>query len=108
MENKKSKPQGQDNTIMAVLSYIGPLVIVSYLTSKDNSFVRFHIKQGAVLFVIELILWVLGMMIWIMWPLIQIVNIAIIVLSVIGIMNAASRKEKPLPLVGSFSQYIKI
>lgn len=119
MENSKNSKKNQQqststqnakdqNTLMAILSYIGPLVIVSYLTSKDTPFVKFHIKQGSVLFIIELLVWVLGMMIWILWPLLQIVNIAVIVLAIIGIMNAINKNEKPLPLVGSFSQYIKI
>ena len=110
MENNKNSKNksSQNNSLMAVLSYIGPLVIVSYLTSNNNPFVKFHIKQGSVLFIIELILWVLGMMIWILWPLIQIANIVVIVLAIIGIINAVGGKEKSLPLVGSFSKYINI
>ena len=34
---------------MAVLSYIGPLVIVSYIVANNDPFVKFHIKQGLVL-----------------------------------------------------------
>jgi hypothetical protein len=44
----------QDNKLMGILAYIGPLIIVSYLVAKDDPFVKFHIKQGLVLFVIEI------------------------------------------------------
>ncbi|MBI5913344.1 DUF4870 domain-containing protein [Candidatus Azambacteria bacterium] len=105
-----SAPQktAEKNVLMAVLAYIGPLIIVSYVTAKDDAFVKFHIKQGLVLFVIELGVWVLGMMLWQLWPLLSIVNLATIVLSIIGIINAVKGKEEQLPLVGKFSQYFPL
>lgn len=104
----KSAPAMEESTLMAVLAYIGPLVIVSYLTKKDNPFVKFHIKQGLVLLVIEVAMWVIGMMVWMLWPVIQIVNIIVIVLSIVGILNALGKKEKELPFVGSFSKNFNI
>lgn len=91
--------------VMSILSYIGPLVIVSYITSKDDPVVKFHIKQGLVLFVLEIAMWVIGMMIWMFWPILQIVNLALLVLSVIGIMNAVNGRQKELPFVGSYAKY---
>ena len=96
------------NTLMAILAYIGPLVIVSYLVAKDDPFVKFHIKQGLVLIVIEIATDVVGMMIWQLWPLLQLVNLAVLVLAIIGIVAAAQSKEKELPLVGQFSSYFPI
>lgn len=107
MENENQK---QDNkTLMAILSYIGPLVIVSYLTSKDEPFVKFHIKQGLVLFAIEVVLWVLSMPFYIMlWFLMPLINLALLVLSIIGIVNASQGKQKELPLVGQFGDKFSI
>lgn len=93
------------NTLMGVLSYIGPLVIIPFLTSKDQPFVKFHIKQGLVVFSIEVIVYVLGMFVWGLWPLLSLINLATLVLSIIGIVNVVEKKEKELPLVGSFSKY---
>lgn len=90
---------------MAALAYIGPLVIVSYIMGKDNPFVKFHIKQGLVLLVIEVALWFLGSMLWAFLPLLGIVNLALFVVAVIGIVNAANKKEQELPLVGSFAKH---
>lgn len=99
-----SAPQktGEKNVFMAVLAYIGPLVIVSYVTAKDDAFVKFHIGQGFVLFVIELGVWILGMMMWQLWPLFSIVNLATIILSIIGIINAVKGKESNSLSWGSF------
>src|SRR6185436_11654524 len=104
-------PPAQNNTVapgkniaMAILSYIGPLVIVSYLTAKDDPFVKFHIKQGLVLFIIEIAVWVLSGMLWPLWMLLRLINLATLILSIVGIINASQGKEKELPLVGGFSK----
>ena len=94
------------NVAMGVLAYIGPLVIISYLSAKDDPFVKFHIKQGLVLLAIEIIVWLLGMTFWSLWMLINLVNIAVLVLSIVGIVNVVQGNEKKLPLVGDFSKYL--
>jgi uncharacterized membrane protein len=98
----------QNSTVMGVLSYIGVLVIVPYLMSKDVPFVKFHIKQGAVLAIIEIVLWVVSGMFWGLWFFISIIQLATIILSIIGIVNVVEKKEKELPFVGSFAKFITI
>lgn len=109
MENQNnSAPEPmQKNTLMAVLSYIGILVIVPFLSAKDDPFVKYHIKQGLVLLIIEVAVWFLSMMVWMFWPILQIINLAVVILSIIGIINAVKGLEKELPLVGKFSSYLK-
>ncbi len=102
-----SAPSGK-NIPMGVLAYIGPLVIVSYITAKDDPFVKFHIKQGLVIFVIEVGVWVLGMIMWQLYPLLSIINLAALVFSVLGIINVVKGEEKELPLIGQFSKYFPI
>ncbi len=103
-----SAPKVETNVLMGVLAYLGPLVIISYLVSKDDPFVKFHIKQGLVLVVIQLILWVLmSMMMWGLWPLFMLIRLGILVLAIIGIVNVIQKQEKALPLVGSFASYFK-
>ncbi len=92
------------NTLMAALSYVGPLVIVSYLTAKDDPFVKFHIKQGLVVFIGDIAVWFLSSMLWGFWMIMQFVNLGLIVLSIIGIINAVQGKEKDLPLVGQYAK----
>ncbi|MCI0619819.1 hypothetical protein L0Y40_02170 [Candidatus Wolfebacteria bacterium] len=99
---------GGNRTLMSVLAYIGPLVIISYLFAKDNPFVKFHIKQGLVLFVIEIVAWFLGMMVWVLWPLVNIVNLITLILSIVGIVNVVKGREKMLPLVGSLAKHFPI
>ena len=101
-------PRMDQNKLMAILAYIGPLVIVSYIVAKDNSFVKFHIKQALVLFVIEVAIWIIGNIFWQFWFILQIANLAVLVFVIIGIMNVVNGKETELPIIGTFSSYFPI
>lgn len=106
MEN--GNQSGDNKTLMGVLSYIGPLVILSYVMAKDDPFVKFHIKQGVVLLVVEVATWILSSVFWPLWFLFQIVNIVVFVLAIIGIMNVVNGHQKELPLVGKFGDRIPV
>ena len=98
----------QNHTLMAVLAYLGILVVIPFLMAKDDAFVKYHIRQGLVLVVIEIAVWVLSAMSWQLWPLLQIVNLGALILAIIGIVNVINHKETELPLVGSFAKHINI
>lgn len=91
---------------MGILAYLGVLVIIPFLMAKDDPFVKFHIKQGLILAITEIAVWVLGMsmMFWNLWPILSLVNLATLVLSIVGIVNVVQGQEKELPLIGSFSK----
>src|SRR5262245_55309593 len=93
-----------NRTIMGVFAYLGVLIIIPFLLAKDDSFVKFHLRQGVVLVIIEIAVWVLGSMSWQLWPLLTVVNLGTIVLAVIGIVNVVQHKEAELPFVGSFAR----
>lgn len=94
----------EQNKLMAILAYIGPLVIVSFLLAKDEPFVKYHIKQGFVLFVAEVVLWFLMMVFWFLFPIWQILNLVVFVLAIIGIVNVLGGKEKQVPLLGRYAE----
>ena len=96
------------NVLMAILAYLGPLVLVSYIVAKTDPFVKFHIQQGLVLFVIEVVVWLIGMFLWQLWELLNLIDLAVLVLAIIGIVYAAQGKETKLPLVGDYARYFTI
>lgn len=111
--NKEATIDMSENTVMAALSYIGPLVLIPFMTKKDDPYVAFHIKQGLVLFAIEIALYLVGIFVpytlyFMLAPFITLLNLGLLVLTIIGVINALQRKEKELPLVGKFSSNIKI
>lgn len=88
------------NKVMAVLSYIGILVLIPILCAKDSKFARFHANQGLVLFIIEIIaIPVLGLIFkgWIL----RILSIICFAFAVIGIVYAVQGKAKELPVLGN-------
>jgi len=100
--------ESKHDIVMGILAYLGILVIIPYLAKKDDKFVKFHIKQGLVLFAIEVIVWLISFVIWRLWPIYDIINLALFVLAIMGIINVAHGKEKELPIVGKFSEHFKI
>ncbi len=103
--NVNSPSKKENNVLMGVLAYLGILVLIPFFVAKNEPFVKFHVKQGLVLFVIEIAVYLLFSMFWSFWMLVQLLDLAVIVLSIIGIINVVQAKEKELPLVGQFSKY---
>lgn len=103
---------GEKNMLMGILAYLGPLVLIPFLTTKNDTFVQYHVKQGFVLLAIEIGVWILGMILgmslFYLWPIVSLINLGTIVLSILGIVNVVNGQEKELPLVGKFSSHIKI
>lgn len=98
-----------NNTVlMSVLAYLGILVFVPLLLAKENPVVKFHVKQGLVLFIIEAAVWFVGSMMYIgiLYPILALVNLGCFVLAIIGIINAVKKQEKELPLVGDFAKHL--
>ena len=97
----------QKNTGMAALAYI--LFFIPLLTdAKNDPFVKFHVKQGLVLFigyVVETIVYMIPVFGWTIAP---ILGILLFILFVIGFINALGGKEIPLPVIGGFAKNINI
>lgn len=96
----------ESNKVMAVLAYIGILVLVPILAAKNSKYARFHANQGLVLFIAEIIYNFVSAIIRAVLPL-AVVNILLLVisalflvLSIIGIVNAATGKATELPVIG--------
>ncbi|MCK4474131.1 DUF4870 domain-containing protein [Candidatus Parcubacteria bacterium] len=98
--------KGQKN-ILAIISYIGVLCFIPILMKEKDVFVKFHAKQGLVLFIAEVATmliswipflgWLIGFILWIVWA----------VLSITGIINAVGGKQVSLPIIGKFAEKFK-
>ncbi len=103
--NPLQTPQGTSgNTGMAIIAYIGILVVIPLVTNKGDPFVKFHSKQGLVL----LITWVIANSLWAIpvfgWFASPIINLGCFILMIVGIMNAAGKQTKELPIIGQFAK----
>jgi uncharacterized membrane protein len=100
-----------DGKLYAILGYILPFLFFLPMvidSLKGNAFARFHANQQLIL----LILWigvqfVLGNVLYMVlgmgaYALMPILNLAILVLAIMGIVHAAQGQMKELPVVGKF------
>lgn len=93
---------------MAVIAYLGILVIIPLIAAKNDPYVKFHLKQGLVLLTLEIIFFLFSFIPIFLIFLLPIVYLGLLVLSIIGIVNAAKGEEKLLPLVGQWGSKFNI
>lgn len=87
----------QQNRDIAALSYVWILSLVVYFAKRDSSFVRFHARQGIVLFLLSIIVWLI--------PYVgRLLELIILALVVLGFLNAAQGQQKELPLIGALAR----
>lgn len=95
------------NKGMAILAYFGLLVLIPLFCAKDSRFARFHTNQGLILAIIEVLLsaifvplrWIpfVG---WIFRIIYAVLSIPLLILAILGIINAANGRAKELPIIG--------
>jgi uncharacterized membrane protein len=104
-----SKQEIDSGKTMAILSYIpfiGLIVSIVSLSQKDNAFSLYHAKQALTLCICALVAFLVCRLLFFLYIgflLMIAVQVAALVLCVLGIMNANSGQCKPLPLIGQFA-----
>ena len=117
----------QQNKGMAVLSYLGLLLLIPLFARKNSDYCKYHVKQGVTLACCEIIYSILTLIInaivgaicppelvWtyftyayvpsmastVVSTILSLGSIFFLVLMIIGIVNAAQGQKKELPLLG--------
>lgn len=110
-----------DNKMMAILSYIGILVLIPWFAAPNSKFARYHARQGITLFMMYIAYFIVSFLLgmiktthylwggipyqatpWYISTLSWLIGIPLFILSIIGVINAAQGKAKELPVVGKF------
>jgi fumarate reductase subunit D len=102
------KTSSKELNIMALLSYIGILCLIPLLTKPQDEFVKFHLKQGLVIFIGEIATMFLFWILAFLFPLWWLLNLGWFILSIVGIVNVVKNEQKPVPFVGKYADKIKI
>jgi len=115
----------EENKVMGILAYFGPLALVPFFTKKDSPFAMYHTKQGFLLLAVDIgvmiLNWILGLIRvtrtnyvlgvpyeykatpWFISLITTLLFIGIGILAVLGIVNAIKGEKKPLPLIGNLN-----
>lgn len=88
---------------LAALSYVWVLCLVPLLGSKDE-FVKFHAKQGFVLFSIELALILVGWIPVVGW----LASVIVAVVAIIALIKTLNGEKWEIPYIYNLSKKIKI
>jgi len=90
------------------LTIIGFLIV--FLARKNDKYAMYYAKQGLVLFIawvmVSVIGWVIPVLGW--FVILPLGGLVLFVFWIIGIVNALSGNEKPLPLIGKYGARIKL
>ncbi|MCU0642000.1 MAG: hypothetical protein MUF61_00250 [archaeon] len=107
---KKAVKKEDDSKLFAFLAVLLTIIgfIIAFALRKNNQYVMFYAKQGLVLFISSVVIWVaalvpilgglLASLLWICW----------ILLWVVGIIYSLSGKMKPVPIIGQFADKINV
>jgi uncharacterized membrane protein len=102
----------EKNKIYGILAYLGILCLIPILAAKDSPFAKYHANQGLVLFIVWIVLAValniIDLVLLTILPsglgfIVSILSLAylgILLLVILGIINAAAGKCVPLPIIG--------
>jgi uncharacterized membrane protein len=116
-----TRSEASDGMGCAILAYLLIGIIWYFADDKmrKNNFVKFHVKQALVLMIVSIIvsvaLSILGLILmWIpiigwviLWILWFVFGVGSFVLWLMGIIAAATSKQKVLPVIGEFAEKLK-
>ena len=103
-----------DRTLMIVLSYLGLLALIPYLTKKEDPDSHWHAKNGVGLLILDVVLWVVFMIVTWVLPsdllgcgvgMLQcVVWLALLALHVYCIIQGVGGKRPRIPVVTDFAE----
>ncbi len=106
-----SMPEDKDieeSKLIAAVGYIGILCLIPLLGKKESKFAQFHGKQGLVLFICWVVIWVVGIIPYLGWFIAFFGSVVLLVLSIMGTVQALSGKYWELPYLAKYAEKIKL
>jgi uncharacterized membrane protein len=94
----------EEGKILAILSYIIPFVFLVPIIQKNNDYALFHAKQAMLLMIVGFVLSTVLSATCVLAVLVPFVSLGLLVLAIMGIINAVKGEMKPLPVLGKFAE----
>ena len=98
----------EENKLMAAVGYLGILCLIPLLFKRNSPYVQFHAKQGLVILIVWVILWIgniipiLGQIVW------AVGSVVLLIVVILGIVNALNGKMWPIPFLGKYAAQLKV
>lgn len=97
--------EGKTIAIIAYITFIGLIIAFILNNNKQNAFAKFHIEQSVRIVLAGLANSLLGWFLPSSLSIItSIIGLGLLVLIILGIINAINGKAEPLPIIGNLGQ----
>lgn len=97
---------------MAAIGYVFILCFIPLLMAKDSAFAQYHAKQGLVLFIVEIVIMIISNILVFIpvlgWFVMMVLNLAVVILSIIGILKALEGEMWEMPVLGQYAKKLKL
>ncbi|MDP3244160.1 MAG: DUF4870 domain-containing protein [bacterium] len=108
-EQKDEKIENsKDLRIIAAIGYLWILCLLPLLTKRNSEFAQHHGKQGLVLTIASFAIWLVAWFPIVGWLIGFFGSLILVVLAVVGIMNALQGKYWEMPILGEYAKKIKM
>ncbi len=97
-----------ENKLLACLSYIGILVLIPLLAKKDSKFAQEHAKQGLVLVIAWVILFVIGIIPILGWIIAFFGNIVFLIVAIVALIKCLMGEFWEIPVLGAYRNKINL
>ena len=108
LSDPQVKKDIEQNKIIAAIGYIGILCLVPLLFKPKSKFARFHGRQGLILLVGWVINFFISLIPGVGWILFFIGMVALIILSILGILKALAGEYWDMRYVSEYAKKLKI
>ena len=110
LKTKKGRKEIYEKYIykyLDILSYFGIFFLIPQIVKSKDDFTQFHVKQGTLLFYLELLVAVFAIIPWAGYVMSFVGWLICIILSVKGIVNIFKRKKSILPFFDKLQVFFK-
>jgi uncharacterized membrane protein len=98
----------EDAKVIAAISYLGILCLVPLLLKKDDAYAQHHGKQGLVLLIGWVAIWMISLIPILGWFIGLFAGIALLILSIMGVLKALAGEKWVMPVIGKYADQINL
>ncbi len=99
------KEEGKTMAIIAYITWIGLLIAFIMNNGKNNEFAKFHIGQSVRVAILGIANTIIAQFLPSGLGIIStVVSILVLILWILGIINAINLKDEPLPVIGTIGE----
>ena len=97
-----------DNKLIACLSYIGILCLIPLLAKKDSKFAQEHAKQGLVLLIAFVVLFVVGIIPILGWIIAFFGDLILLIVALVAFIKCLMGEFWEIPVLGAYRNKFNI